>query len=289
MHDFEYLEPATAQDACKMLADFGEDSRIIAGGTALLLGMRQRMLSPTHLISLGKLDNLRKIEFEEGVGLQIGALVRHAEIARSEVINKHFPILASMASRLANPQVRNAGTIGGNLCYGDPATDPPGCLLALGAQVVVMGPNGERSLDIEDFLVDYFQTALAPDEIVTHILIPALPNDVIGSYTRFLRTPAEHRPLVNIALLAQTADNKTCGQIRIAMGASTATATRLGNAEAYLEGKTITPDVCAEAAHLAVQDLSTISDSRGSAEYRLEMTRVVLRRALSALFSLDQK
>ncbi|QIM49024.1 xanthine dehydrogenase family protein subunit M [Pusillimonas sp. DMV24BSW_D] len=289
MHDFEYLEPTTAQDACKMLADFGEDSRIIAGGTALLLGMRQRMLSPSHLISLGKLDNLRKIEFEEGVGLQIGALVRHADIARSEVINQHFPILASMASRLANPQVRNAGTIGGNLCYGDPATDPPGCLLALGAQIVVMGPKGERCLAIDDFLVDYFQTALEPDEIVTHILIPALPDDVLGSYTRFLRTPAEHRPLVNIALLAQTADRRTCGQIRIAMGASTTTATRLNKAEAYLEGKTITTEVCAQAADLAVQDLSTISDSRGSAEYRLEMTRVVLRRSLGALFNLDQQ
>ena len=286
MHEFEFIEPDSVEQASQLLRDFGEESRVIAGGTALLLGMRQRMLSPSHLISLGKLDELRQIEFEEGQGLVIGALARHADIARSPVIQKHFPMLSGMASRVANPQVRNAGTLGGNLCYGDPATDPPGCLIALGAQLVLMGPDGERVLPLEEFLNDYFETALVPDEIVTHIMVPALPDDAIGSYTRFLRTPAEHRPLVNVALVARTDGQGLCQQIRMALGASTPTAVRLTTAENFLAGKVMTQAVAAEAAKIAVEPLQIISDSRGSAEYRAEMARVVIRRALCELFGL---
>lgn len=286
MHEFEFIEPDSVEQACQLLRNFGEESRIIAGGTALLLGMRQRMLSPSHLISLGKLDELRQIEFEEGQGLIIGALARHADIARSPVIQKHFPMLSAMASRVANPQVRNAGTLGGNLCYGDPATDPPGCLMALGAQLVLAGPQGERVLPVEDFLIDYFETALGPDEVVTHIMVPALPDDAIGSYTRFLRTPAEHRPLVNVALVARTDGKGVCKQIRMALGASTPKAVRLTAAENYLAGKVVTQAIAAEAADIAVAPLQIISDSRGSADYRAEMARVVIRRSLCELFGL---
>lgn len=286
MHDFTYLEPTTAQEACQLLRECGEDSRIISGGTALLLGMRQRMLSPTHLISLGKIDDLSNIEFEPGVGLSIGARARHADIASSAVIQEHFPMLADMARQVANPQVRNAGTLGGNLCYGDPATDPPGCLMALGAQLVIAGPEGERLLPIEDFLVDYFQTALGPDEILTHVLVPALPDDAIGSYTRFLRTAAEHRPLVNVALLARVENGTHCKEIRMALGASTPTAVRLTPAEQLLAGQTLTPVLAAEAANIAVQHINPISDSRGTADYRKDMAHVVIRRALINLFGL---
>ena len=287
MHEFEYLEPDSVEHASQLLAECGEESRVIAGGTALLLGMRQRMLSPSHLISLGKLDELRQIEFEAGNGLIIGALARHADVAGSPIIQQHFPMLASMAGRVANPQVRNAGTIGGNLCYGDPATDPPGCLMALGAQLVLSGPEGERIVPIEDFLVDYFETALRPDEILTHVLVPALPDDAIGAYTRFLRTPAEHRPLVNVALVARTDGRRFCKQIRMALGASTPTAMRLSAAENFLEGKTVNAEVTARAAELAVEGLPVISDTRGSAEYRTDMARVVIRRALNELFGVS--
>jgi carbon-monoxide dehydrogenase medium subunit len=286
MHDFTFLEPASAVEASHMLAVHGDESRLIAGGTALLLGMRQRMLAPSHLISLGKLDDMRRIEFDASEGMRIGALVRHAEIAESPLVTAHLPMLASMAGRVANPQVRNGGTIGGNLCYGDPATDPPSCLMVLGAQLVVVGPDGERYIDIHDFFVDYFQTALGAQEVLTHILVPPLPPDAEGSYTRFLRTAAEHRPLLNVALLARR-DGALCKQIRIATGASTVTAIRLPQAEQFLEGQVVTDDVAAAAADLAVQDMSPISDSRGTAEYRSAMARVVIRRALGSLFGLS--
>ena len=203
MRDFDFLEPATVHEASHMLADLGDDCRAIAGGTALMLGVRQRMLTPTHLVSLARLPQLRGIEFDAKNGLRIGALSRHADVANSPLVQQHYPVLASMASRVANPQVRNQGTIGGNLCYADPSTDPPGCLMALGAQVVLGSSRGERVLSIEEFLVDYYVTALESDEIVTEIRVPPPVAGTDGVYSRFLRTPAEHRPLASVALVAQ--------------------------------------------------------------------------------------
>ncbi len=285
MRDFDFLEPASVTEASRMLADLGDECRVIAGGTALMLGMRQRMLTPSHLVSLGRLDALRGIAFDEKKGLRIGALSLHADVARSAVVQAHYPMLASMASRVADPQVRNQGTIGGNLCYADPATDPPGCLMALEAQVVLCGTGGERVLPIEEFLVDYYTTALEPDEVVTEIRIPPLPADAAGLYTRFLRTAAEHRPLASVALLARRT-GAVCHEARLAVGASTPIPTRLRRAEAFLAGKTVTAAVATEAAEIIAADIEPVSDQRGSADYRRDMVRTVARRSIAALFSL---
>ena len=285
MRDFDFLEPATVGEASRMLADLGDDCRVIAGGTALMLGMRQRMLTPTHLVSLGRLDALRGIEFDEQSGLRIGALALHADLARSPLVQARYPMLASMASRVANPQVRNQGTLGGNLCYADPATDPPGCLMALQAQVVVSGSGGERVLGIEEFCVDYYTTALEPDEVVIEIRIPPLPADAVGQYARFLRTAAEHRPLASVAVVARRA-GAVCVEARLAVGAATPIALRLRRAEAFLSGKTVTPDVAAEAADIIAADIEPVSDLRGAADYRRDMVRIVARRTIAGLFGL---
>ncbi len=285
MRDFEFLEPASVQEAVRMLTDLGDACRVIAGGTALMLGMRQRMLAPSQLVSLGRLDALRNIEYDPRGGLRIGALVLHAQIARSPLVQAHCPMLASMAGRVANPQVRNQGTIGGNLCYADPSTDPPGCLMALQAQVLVAGRNGERVLEMEAFLVDYYTTALAPDELVTGIRIPAMAPDAVGHYARFLRTAAEHRPLASVALLARRAGT-ACIEARLAVGASTPIPVRLRRAEAFLAGKVVTLAVAAEAADIVAADIEPISDMRGNADYRREMVRAVARRSIATLFGL---
>ncbi|MFS8974019.1 FAD binding domain-containing protein [Cupriavidus necator] len=283
MRDFEFLEPATVTEANRMLADLGDSCRIFAGGTALMLGMRQRMLTPSYLISLGRLEALRGISFDAREGLRIGALTLHAEVARSPLVQAHYPMLASMASRVANPQVRNQGTIGGNLCYADPATDPPGCLMALGAQIVVSGRGGERVIDIEDFLVDYYVTALAPDEIVTQIRLPAPGAGADGRYARFLRTAAEHRPLASVALAVRR-EGAFCIEARFAVGASTPIPARLRRAETLLAGKAVTVELAADAAALVAEDINAVSDMRGSASYRREMVRVVARRTIAELF-----
>ncbi|MDQ0140619.1 FAD binding domain-containing protein [Cupriavidus necator] len=283
MRDFAFLEPATVAEASQMLADLGDSCRIFAGGTALMLGMRQRMLTPSHLVSLGRLDALRGITFDAREGLHIGALALHAEVARSPLVQAHYPMLAGMAARVANPQVRNQGTLGGNLCYADPATDPPGCLMALGAQVVVSGRGGERVIGIEDFLVDYYVTALAPDEIVTQIRLPAPAAGADGRYARFLRTAAEHRPLASVALAVRR-EGAFCIEARLAVGASTPVPARLRRAEAMLAGNNVTAELAAQAAAIVAADINAVSDARGSAAYRREMVRVVARRTIAEVF-----
>src|SRR5690606_2450750 len=141
--------------------------------------------------------------YDERNGLRIGALARHVDIAEAPLVKSHYPVLADMAAQVANPQVRNQGTIGGNLCYADPATDPPGCLMALNARVRVIGPNGGRTIVVKGLYTEYYQTALEFSEVVTEIQIPPLHSEADGAYTRFRRTPAEHRPLVSVAVVAR--------------------------------------------------------------------------------------
>ena len=286
MREFDYLEPTSVEEASRMLADLGEDVRVIAGGTALMLGMRQRMLAPTHLISVARIERLRGIDFDPQRGLRIGALTRHIDVARSPLVLQHAPVLASMASRVANPQVRNQGTIGGNLCYADPSTDPPGCLMALDATVVVASTRGERTLTMEEFLVDYYVTALEPDEVVLEIRVPRMASDARGIYSRFLRTAAEHRPLASVAFVARPAGD-VCQAARIAVGASTPIPTRLHRAEAFLEGRKVTAEIAAQAADLVAQDIVPVSDLRGSAEFRRDMVRTVAQRTIAELFGIS--
>lgn len=286
MREFEFLEPATVQEASRMLAEHGDDARVFAGGTALMLGLRQRMLAPTHLVSLAGVEALHGISWDAQQGLRIGALTRHAQIAASPLVQAHCPVLASMAARVANPQVRNQGTLGGNLCYGDPSTDPPGCLLALDARVRVGGLRGERELSIEELLVDFFQTALAPDEVLIDVRVPPMAPDSRGVYSRFLRTAAEHRPLASVALVARH-DGLTCRSARIAVGASTPIPTRVRRAEAFLEGRTMNARAVLVAAAIVAADIEPVSDTRGDADYRRRMVQVVAGRTIAELFGID--
>jgi aerobic carbon-monoxide dehydrogenase medium subunit len=282
MRDFDYLEPRSIAEASRMLAEHQDNCRMMAGGTALMLALRQRMVSPSCVVSLRNVRELRGITYDENAGLRIGALTLHAELARSPLARRQFPMLADMASRLANPQVRNQGTIGGNLCYADPATDPPSCLMALDADVVVSSARGNRILKVEDFVVDYYLTALEVDELVSEIRIP--PSDFnAGYHARFLRTAAEHRPLVNLAVSIRK-DGDACADIRMVIGAATATPARLRKTEQFLKGKSVTARIATEAADLAITEVAPISDIRGTAEFRREMIRVVSRRTIEGLF-----
>jgi carbon-monoxide dehydrogenase medium subunit len=285
MRNFELLEPASAHEASRMLADAGEESRLFAGGVALMLAMRQRLITPSHVVYMGGVGGLDRIEFDERQGLRIGALTRHQQIADSAIVQSRYPMLADMAAHVANPQVRNQGTLGGNLCYADPASDPPGCLMALGAELRTVGPQGERSIPLDEFFIDYYTTALEPAEVVTEIRVPTMASDSKGAYTRFLRTAAEHRPLVNVAVVARR-NGGVCHEARIAIGASVPIPLRARRSEQYLNGKTVTLEALDHAAAIAAADITPVSDFRGSAEYRREMVRVVARRTLAEAFDL---
>lgn len=288
MHDFDFLEPGSIADASRMVADLGEDARFIAGGTALMLALRQRMLRPSHLVSLARLASLQGIDFDARCGLRIGALALHAEVAVHPLVRQHAPMLAAMAAQVANPQVRNQGTLGGNLCYADPATDPPTCLLALDASVRLASRRGTRELPLADFIVDYYTTALEPDELVQDIVVPPQPANASGRYARFLRTAAEHRPMASVAARVRR-DAAVCTEARIVVGAAAPVPVRLARAEACLTGRAVTLDLVAEAADAAATDIDPIDDLRASADYRRAMVRVQLRRTLAALFDLPME
>ena len=275
MRDFDYLLPRTISEASGLLAEHGEGSRLIGGGTALLLALRQRMIAPSQLISLARIRALRGITYNDKTGLRIGAMTPHAEVASSLLVREHYPMLADMASRLANPQVRNQGTIGGNICYGDPATDPPTCLMALDASLVLSSTRGERIVPVAAFLIDYYTTDLAP---------PATFD--LGYHVRFHRTAAEHRPLVNMAVTLKRNENLV-RETRLVVGAATIVPTRVRAAETFLEGKAMTIDVAREVADIVAAGIEPISDIRGVGAYRRDMVRVVARRTIERLFGLQ--
>jgi carbon-monoxide dehydrogenase medium subunit len=283
LRDFVFLEPTSAAEAGRMLIDSGEGSRLYAGGTALMLAMRQRVISPSHIVFLGGVPSLRGIELQKDGSLRIGALVTHSELAASAVVATRYPMLAAMARRVANPQIRNQGTLGGNLSYADPASDPPGCLIALGASVRVAGRDGLRDIPLDEFYTDYYETALQVGDVVTEIHVPPMAADERGAYTRLLRTSADHRPIVNVAVVVRR-QGKLCHAARIVVGASVAVPTRLTAVEQFLQGKRISEELLAETAVLIDESVQPISDFRGSAEYRREVIRAGVRRAIAAAF-----
>jgi carbon-monoxide dehydrogenase medium subunit len=284
MRDFDFLKPTSVDEASRMLADLGEDCRVMAGGTALLLVMRQRMLNPSHVIAVDQIAALRGISWDDGQGLRIGALSRHADLACSDVIKTHHPVLAEMAAQVANPQVRNQGTLGGNLCYGDPSTDPPGLLMALGAQVVLQSSRGQRVLSMEEFLLDFFATAIESDELLVEVRVPPMAAGSHAQYTRFKRTAAEHRPLVSVSAVARL-EQGHCQDVRLVIGASVAVPRRISQAEQFLQGKRASADIATQAAQIVAQAIEPLSDLRGSADYRREMVRVQTQRTLQTLFA----
>lgn len=284
MYDFDYLEPCSIAEASEMMLAHQGSCSLMAGGTALMLALRQRMVTPSHIISLRNVRELRGITYTPAEGLRIGALALHADVARSPLVRQHAPMLADAATRLANPQVRNQGTIGGNLCYGDPATDPPSCLLALNADVVLRSARGTRVLKVDAFARDYFVTALEPGELLSEIRIPSSGFNA-GYHARFLRTAAEHRPLVNFAISLRR-QGDVCEDARMVIGASTRVPTRLRQAEALIAGKTVTARLAADLAELGASEIDPISDLRGDGGFRRDMARIVVRRTIEDLFTL---
>jgi carbon-monoxide dehydrogenase medium subunit len=280
MRDFAFLEPRTVADASSMLADHGETARVMAGGTALILLMRQRLATPSHVVWLGGVPALDEIRVDGAGGLRLGALATHHAIATHPGIRAQRPMVAAMAAIVANPQIRHMATLGGNLCHGDPASDPPACFLALGAQVRVVKGREERVIPLDEFFVDYYENALTPGEIVTDVIVPPLPKNAVAVYDRFTTSPAESRPMVAVGVMLTRRDPDTCEDARLALGAVAPVPRRAAAAEEFLRGKRLTADVLAEAASLAVADLEPLDDFRATAEYRRDVTRVVVRRAL---------
>jgi carbon-monoxide dehydrogenase medium subunit len=278
MIGFEYRAPESLEEVWAALDEAGDDARLIAGGTALLLLMKQRLVRPALLVSLKRLGALSEIRNENGA-LRIGATATHRQVETNQHVRQHFPALAETLRRVATPRVRNQGTLGGNLAHADPNQDPPATLIALDASVRLRSSGGERGVRVDEFFTDYYETALQPGEVLTDILLP-LPAAGSGSaFLKFLPRTADDYATVAAAASLRL-DNGVCRDVRLALGSAGPTPVRARAAEAILEGQAPNDSTLRAAAASVKDEVDPLSDIRGSAEYKREMSEVFAYRAL---------
>jgi len=278
IRDFEYLAPKTLKEALTLLDKYGDECKVIAGGQSLLVLMRQGLVAPKYLISIKGISELNYINNDVKKGLRIGALTPHRAIEKSPVIQNGLSALAEMEQRLASIQTRNWGTIGGNLCHGDPAGDPAPVLVALKATLKMQGLSGERSMATEDFSLDYFETALEPGELLTEIQVPAVPPHTGTAYTKFNVIESDLATVGVAVSITLSPSDSTCQDVRIALGASAPTPMRAKQAEEVLRGNKITDALLIKAGQIASTEADPISDIYASEEYRRELVKVLVKR-----------
>ena len=281
MRNFEYLEPATVAEACALLKQRAGEAKVFAGGSHLTILMKQGLYQPKALVNIKKIAELRGIRLDDKDGLQIGALVTHREVETSELIKEKFPVLCGAEREVANIRVRNMGTVGGNLASGEPLTDLSQIFIALDAKLQIAGPNGERTLPVEDLFVDFYTTSLAEDEIITQVILPPLPAKSGIEYIRFSSSSVVDKPSAGVAARL-TLDGDAVHAARIVLGCVGPTPVRARRAEALIVGKKPAPELIAEAGKIASQECSPTSDLRGSAQYKRAIVVTLVKRALTA-------
>ncbi len=275
---FDYHAPQTLEEAFALLAEHRDDAKILSGGQSLLPLLKLRLGAAGHLIDIGRIPGLEYIREEDGF-LKIGGRTRESALERSAVIRTKYPLLSDTAAVIADPLVRNLATVGGNLAHGDPANDHPATMLALRAEVVATGPNGSRTIAIDDFFHGLFATALEPEEILTEIRIPQPPPRSGGAYVKFERKVGDFA-IAAAAVQVTLAAGGEVERIGIALTNAGPTAIRAAEAEQLLTGKAPDDELIADAARRAAAAASPSADRRGAIEYKRNMARVLTARAL---------
>jgi aerobic carbon-monoxide dehydrogenase medium subunit len=278
MTPFELVEPTSLKEALGLLDADDPSVRPIGGGTALMLMMKAGMFRPTRLVSLRKVGGFAGIKAEPDGSLTIGAMTPLAAIEHSAEVARAAPVITRTMLRLSNVRVRNVATVGGALAHGDPHMDLPPVLLALGASVKAVSHKGERSLKVEDLLTGYYETALAKDELIAAVTVPA-QGGRRAAYMKFTAGSAEDWPAVGVAVSVE-ADRDTIRSATVVASAATSKAVRLKSAEAALNGARIDDKVLAQAGDAGSQEAEVISNVRGSAPYKRELIRVHIGRAV---------
>ena len=274
---FEYHTPASIQEALKLLSTYGKDAKVFAGGTDLILAMKKRSVTPSHMINLKTIPGLSGIT-ADATGVTIGALTTIAEIERSAVIKDVYTPLWDAARVMASPQVRTLATIGGNIVSAVPSADMAPPLMVLSAQVNIIGLSGERTCPVEDIFAGPSACSLAPTDILTSIRIPAPKGK--GVYLKLMRRAALDLALVGVAAYVTLDANKTCTDVKIALGAVAPTPIRAPGAESIVLGKVLTESLAAEAGKFSGTVCRPISDVRATQDYRCNMVEVLTKRAL---------
>ena len=277
MIKFDYLEPSSLDETFTLLDQHGDSARVIAGGTSLIIWMRQRLLMPKVVISVARIPNFDTITFNEHEGLCIGAGARHRDIELSPIVKQRYPLLHETFRKVAQPRIRNMGTIGGNLAGGDPLTDPGASLIALDAEITLASSQGQRSTPLEEFFVDYYQTAVNPGELLTEIRVPP-PERPGWSHIKFTPRSIEDFATVGVALTLRARDG-VCEDVRIGLNSVAPTIVHAKKAERALLGKAINDAALRNMGEVAATEVDPMDDNRGSAEYKREMVKVLVRRA----------
>jgi len=280
MRAFEVYTATDSRHAVALLAEHGPSVKVLAGGSDLLVDLKLMPDGPKAVVDISRAADLKHIAITDQ-GLSIGALATHSEIMRSPIIKKLFPALVDAAHTIGAVQTRNLGTLGGNLVTAVPSLDSGPTLIALEAQVVILGPAGRRRLPLADFFTGPRKTDLKPGELLIEILIPKKNLGKPASFQKFGLRKGQALALVNVAASVWLKGEKSrFAEPRIALGAVAPTVIRAPQAEAYLEGRAATPEAMAEAGRIAAGEGKPISDFRASAEYRRELIAVLTRRAL---------
>lgn len=276
--DFEYFAPPTIEEAVQILSENELDAKILAGGQSLIPAMRYRLSIPGIIIDINGLPNMSHVRADNG-HLAIGAMARESQLELSELVQTQFPLLADAAFVIADPIVRNMATVGGNIAHADPANDHPAVMLAYKATVTAQGPNGKRDIAIDDFFVDLFESALADNEILTEIRIPRPTAGDTGAYVKFERKVGDYA--VSAAAVQMKLDGDICVEARVGLTNVSAVPMRSFEAEKILVGNKLTDEVIEEAGRAAAAECDPSADLRGSVEYKRDITRVLLKRAIN--------
>ena len=278
--DFDYYAPQTVQEVSSLLSQLGSKAKILSGGTDLMVKMKHGLVACETLISLKELKELREIRYEPGKGVVIGSRATHNELVNSPLLNEKYLSVSEAAHHMASNQIRNLGTVGGNIVNAVPSADLPPILIALGASVTMAGPNGERTVLLEDFFTGPGCSVLTENEVVTRFTIP--DQVTTGStYIKFGLRRSGALAVVGVAAVV-TMEGKIIKDARIALGAVAPTPMRAKQAEAVLIGQEYSEDLLEQAGVAASQECSPISDIRGSEDYRRDMVRVFTKRAMKA-------
>jgi len=280
MNTFKYLPAKTVKEACDLLAQYGEEAKILGGGQSLMTMMKEGFVSPAYIIDIKGLSDLDYIRYDENDGLRIGALSTHRSVETSDAVKENFAMLAEMERTLASAAVRNWGTVGGSLAHADPASDLAATLLALDARVTLTRSADERVVSLDDFFIDYFETALQSDELLTEIRIPNSGRGN-GFYYKFaLRATDLAVVSVAVYLVLDPDDQDLCQDIRIVMGSVGPTPLRSRRGEDLLKGQAITGTLIEEAARVSAEDAQPMTDINGSVEYKRELVNVLVTRSI---------
>ena len=278
IHDFIYLRADTVKEVLDLLEQYKDNCKIICGGQSLLILMRQGLVTPEYLIDIKGVEELNYIHFDPKAGLKIGATTTHRVIEKSSVLKDNFPVLVDMEKNLASIQTRNWGTIGGNLAHGDPAGCPAPVLIALSASVKMANKERERSMSMEDFTLDYFETALEDDELLLEIQIPVLSPKTAAVYEKFNIIKNDMAIVSVAASITLDGDSASCKDARIVLGGAASTPFRAKEAEKLVIGEKLDHDLLYQVGEKASEEAEPIDDIHATEAYRRHLVMVLTKK-----------